>query len=107
MTHRGPDGEGYYLDGPLALGHRRLSIIDLEGGTQPMSNEACPECGRRNGTVWIVFNGEIYNFLELQRVLEGKGHRFKTRSDTEVIIHAYQEYGKECLKYFSELYHHK
>jgi asparagine synthase (glutamine-hydrolysing) len=104
MTHRGPDGEGYYLDGPLALGHRRLSIIDLEGGTQPMSNEACPECGRRNGTVWIVFNGEIYNFLELQRVLEGKGHRFKTRSDTEVIIHAYQEYGKECLKYFRGMF---
>jgi asparagine synthase (glutamine-hydrolysing) len=104
MSHRGPDGEGYYLEGPLALGHRRLSIIDLAGGTQPMSNEACPECGRRNGTVWIVFNGEIYNFLELQRVLEGKGHRFKTRSDTEVIIHAYQEYGKECLKYFRGMF---
>jgi asparagine synthase (glutamine-hydrolysing) len=90
MIHRGPDGEGYYIDGPLALGHRRLSIIDLESGKQPMSNE--------DGTIWITYNGEIYNFPELRKELIDKGHRFKTRSDTETIIHAYEEYGFECLK---------
>jgi asparagine synthase (glutamine-hydrolysing) len=96
MTHRGPDGEGCYIEGPIALGHRRLSIIDLEGGKQPMSNE--------DDTVWITFNGEIYNFPDVQRELEKKGHRFKTRSDTEVIIHAYEEYGKECIKYFRGMF---
>jgi asparagine synthase (glutamine-hydrolysing) len=90
MTHRGPDGEGYFIDGPVGLGHRRLSIIDLESGKQPMSNE--------DGTIWITYNGEIYNFPELRKELIGKGHRFKTRSDTETIIHAYEEYGFQCLK---------
>src|SRR4030042_6073591 len=90
MIHRGPDGEGYYRDGPVALGHRRLSIIDLQGGKQPMSNE--------DGTVWITYNGEVYNFPEIKKELIEKGHRFKTRSDTETIVHAYEEYGVHCLK---------
>jgi asparagine synthase (glutamine-hydrolysing) len=89
MKHRGPDGEGYYIHGEAALGHRRLSIIDLEGGSQPMSNE--------DGTVWITFNGEIYNFPELRDQLIAKGHVFKTRSDTETIIHAYEENGVRCV----------
>jgi asparagine synthase (glutamine-hydrolysing) len=90
MKHRGPDGEGYHLDGPVALGHRRLSIIDIDGGKQPMSNE--------DGRIWITYNGEIYNFPELRRELLEKGHTFKTRSDTETIIHAYEEYGFDCLQ---------
>jgi asparagine synthase (glutamine-hydrolysing) len=90
MTHRGPDGEGYHIRGPVALGHRRLSIIDLTGGKQPMSNE--------DGTVWITFNGEIYNFQELRDDLIAKGHRFATRSDTEAIVHAYEEYGERCVE---------
>jgi asparagine synthase (glutamine-hydrolysing) len=89
LCHRGPDGEGFYHDGPVALGHRRLSIIDLKGGNQPMSNE--------DGTIWITYNGEVYNFQEIRMGLEKKGHRFKTRSDTEVIVHAYEEYGANCL----------
>jgi asparagine synthase (glutamine-hydrolysing) len=89
LTHRGPDDEGCFLDDLVALGHRRLSIIDLEGGRQPMSNES--------GDVWIVFNGEIYNHRDLQRILEGKGHTFRTRSDTEAIVHAYEEWGPACL----------
>ncbi|MGB9629127.1 MAG: asparagine synthetase B, partial [Thermodesulfobacteriota bacterium] len=76
IHHRGPDGEGRYLAGPIAMGHKRLSIIDLAGGHQPMSNE--------NGTVWVIYNGEIYNFRELREHLEKKGHTFTTRSDTEV-----------------------
>ncbi len=90
MTHRGPDGEGAYCDGPVGLAHRRLSIIDLSGGTQPMSNE--------DGSVWITFNGEIYNFPDLKCELEARGHRFKTRSDTEAIVHSYEEYGPDCVK---------
>jgi asparagine synthetase B (glutamine-hydrolysing) len=90
MTHRGPDGEGYYMDGPAGLGHRRLSIIDLESGKQPMSNE--------DDSIWITYNGEIYNFPELRKDLINKGHKFKTRSDTETIIHSYEEYGFQCLK---------
>lgn len=90
MSHRGPDGEGAHCDGPAGLAHRRLSIIDLSGGAQPMSNE--------DGTVWITFNGEIYNFPDLKRDLEAKGHVFRTRSDTEAIVHAYEEYGPDCVK---------
>lgn len=90
MRYRGPDDEGYYIQGNLGLGHCRLSIIDLSSaGHQPMSNE--------DGSVWIVFNGEIYNYLELVPDLKAKGHRFRSRSDTEVIIHAYEEYGDECV----------
>ncbi len=89
MIHRGPDDDGFRLDGPLALGMRRLSIIDLGGGAQPMSNE--------EQTVWVVSNGEIYNFRELRRELEGHGHRFRSKSDTEVIVHAYEEWGVDAL----------
>ena len=90
MVHRGPDAEGFFLDGPVAFGHRRLKIIDLEGGQQPIYNE--------DQTVVVVFNGEIYNFEALRTDLEKKGHTFKTHSDTEVIVHAYEEYGCECPK---------
>jgi asparagine synthase (glutamine-hydrolysing) len=89
MHHRGPDDEGMYLSGNVGLGHRRLSIIDLNRGKQPISNE--------DDTIWIVFNGEIYNYQELRKDLLGRGHRFKTETDTEVIIHAYEEYGEDFL----------
>jgi asparagine synthase (glutamine-hydrolysing) len=89
IVHRGPDDEGYYVSGALGLGFRRLSIIDLEGGHQPMSDQ--------QKSVWVVFNGEIYNFHELRRELEGIGHEFRTRSDTEVIIHGYKQWGFEVL----------
>ena len=90
IRHRGPDDEGFYVAGPIGLGFRRLSIIDLSGGHQPLSNE--------NGTVWIVFNGEIYNYRTLREELVSKGHVFKTKSDTEVIVHLYEEYGAECVQ---------
>lgn len=89
IIHRGPDDEGYYLSGPLGFGFRRLSIIDLGGGHQPMSD--------REESVWVVFNGEIYNFHELRRELEGFGHVFRTNSDTEVIVHGYKQWGDEVL----------
>src|SRR5688572_1097617 len=88
-VHRGPDSQGVFLDGPVGLGHNRLSIIDLSGGAQPMANE--------DETIWIVYNGEIYNYLALREQLISQGHRFKTRSDTEVIIHLYEEYGPSCV----------
>lgn len=90
MVHRGPDGQGLFVDGPVGLGHRRLSIIDLEGGHQPLGNE--------DGTVTVVFNGEIYNFGELRRELEARGHTLATRSDTEVIVHLYEEMGAACVE---------
>src|SRR5215469_14714797 len=90
IVHRGPDDDGYYLGGQIGLGFRRVSIIDLSGGHQPLANE--------DGTVWIVFNGEIYNYQELRALLLAKGHVFKTESDTEVIVHLYEEYGPECVK---------
>jgi asparagine synthase (glutamine-hydrolysing) len=90
IRHRGPDDEGYYVSGPVALGFRRLSIIDLHTGHQPMSNE--------DGSIWIVFNGEIYNYQDLRTFLLEKGHVFKTRTDTEVIVHLYEEFGPECLE---------
>lgn len=90
LTHRGPDEEGYYVDEFAALGHRRLSIIDRSGGQQPM--------GALRGTVQVVFNGEIYNFQELRSELEAKGHQFKTRSDTEVILLGYIEWGDRCVE---------
>jgi asparagine synthase (glutamine-hydrolysing) len=89
MVHRGPDGEGFYYDAHVGLAHRRLSIIDLEGGKQPLSNE--------DGTVWVTFNGEIYNYLELRELLLQKGHKFTTSSDTEVIVHLYEEKGDDFL----------
>jgi asparagine synthase (glutamine-hydrolysing) len=92
IRHRGPDAEGFYSCASLGLAHRRLSIIDLEGGSQPLANE--------DETIWIVFNGEIYNFEELNRRYLSSGHSFKTRSDTETIVHLYEELGEAC---FAEL----
>jgi asparagine synthase (glutamine-hydrolysing) len=89
IVHRGPDDAGAFRDGCVGLGMRRLSIIDLAGGHQPMQNEA--------GTITLVFNGEIYNYADVRRELESRGHRFRTESDTESILHAYQEYGVDCL----------
>ena len=89
LIHRGPDDEGQFIAGPLGFGFRRLSIIDLAGGHQPMSDH--------EESVWVVFNGEIYNFLELRRELQGYGHVFRTNSDTEVIIHGYKQWGDEVL----------
>jgi asparagine synthase (glutamine-hydrolysing) len=90
LTHRGPDDEGYHFSGSLGLGFRRLSIIDLEGGHQPMSD--------KTGMVWVVFNGEIYNFPELRRELIESGYRFRTRSDTEVLVHGYLEWGQDLFE---------
>lgn len=96
ISYRGPDDEGYFIDKNLALGMRRLSIIDLDTGRQPIHNE--------DESIWVVFNGEIYNFLELKGELEKKGHRFYTNSDTEAIVHAYEEYGTECLNKFNGMF---
>ena len=90
QIHRGPDGAGTYLDNDVALGHRRLSIIDLEKGGQPISNE--------DGSVIAVFNGEIYNYRKLREELLGRGHKFRSESDTEVIVHLYEELGGECVQ---------
>lgn len=90
MVHRGPDGDGVFIDGSVGLGHRRLKIIDLNTGDQPMSSA--------DGQVTIAFNGEIYNFQELRKELEDKGHRFRTKSDTEVIIYAYVQWGKDFVR---------
>lgn len=90
IAHRGPDDDGFYVNGQIGLGFRRLSIIDLAGGHQPLCNE--------DGSMWIVFNGEIYNYLELRALLVTKGHVFKTQSDTEVIVHLFEEYGPGCVE---------
>jgi asparagine synthase (glutamine-hydrolysing) len=96
ITHRGPDEQGTAVEGRAALGMRRLSIIDIKSGQQPIYNET--------GTKLIVFNGEIYNFRELKKTLEQRGHRFKTNSDTETILHAYEEYGADCLKHLRGMF---
>ncbi len=93
LRHRGPDETGLHVEGPAALGHVRLSIIDPGSGQQPMANE--------DASIWITFNGEIFNYLELRNILEGRGHRFRTRSDTEVLVHMYEEYGQEMLEYLN------
>src|SRR6185503_7957206 len=90
MTHRGPDEEGVYVAGHVGLGMRRLSIIDLANGQQPVSNE--------DGTIWVVFNGEIYNYRELRRQLESRGHVFRTSSDTETIVHLYEDFGLQFVE---------
>src|SRR6266480_1844601 len=96
IAHRGPDDEGYFISGPVGLGFRRLSIIDLAGGHQPMSDG--------EETVWVIFNGEIYNYRELRAELQGKGHQFRTNSDTEVIIHGYKEWGTEVFNHLNGMF---
>jgi asparagine synthase (glutamine-hydrolysing) len=96
IAHRGPDGQGFYVRGQVGLGHRRLAIIDLSTGDQPMTNE--------DESVWIVFNGEVYNFQELREKLLAKGHTFKSRSDTEVIVHAYEELGPDCVTHLRGMF---
>jgi asparagine synthase (glutamine-hydrolysing) len=96
MAERGPDAEGFHSMPRLGLGHRRLNIIDLEAGEQPVFNE--------DGSVLVVFNGEIFNYREIRETLEGRGHRFRTRTDTEVIVHAWEEYGTRCLDHFRGMF---
>src|SRR3984893_9966487 len=90
LVHRGPDDKGSYVAGNVGLAMRRLSIIDLQTGKQPVTNE--------NRTLWLVYNGEIYNHGELRTQLEAKGHRFRSKSDTETIVHLYEEDGQECVR---------
>jgi len=96
MAHRGPEAEGFFVHNQVALGHRRLRIIDLEGGKQPLFNE--------DHSVVVVYNGEIFNFREVQAELEAKGHQFRTHCDTEVIVHAYEEYGEQCPSKFRGMF---
>ena len=90
LAHRGPDGDGLHVSGPVALGHRRLSIIDVSGGAQPMCNE--------DGTVWVTYNGELYNEPEIRRELKAKGHVYRNESDTESLVHLYEEEGIDFVK---------
>jgi asparagine synthase (glutamine-hydrolysing) len=96
QAHRGPDGEGYHFEPGVGLGHRRLAIIDLEGGAQPMFNE--------DDSVAVTFNGEIYNFMEVCDLLRARGHVFRTRCDTEVIVHAWEEWGEACVERFNGMF---
>ena len=96
IVHRGPNDQGVFVDGPVAIGMRRLSIIALSTGHQPISNET--------GTIWIVFNGEIYNYQDLAKDLSRRGHTFKTTSDTEVIVHLYEEYGEACVDHLRGMF---
>ena len=96
LHHRGPDGDGFHLAPGVGLGHRRLSIIDLEGGKQPLYNE--------DHSVVVTFNGEIFNFMEVEAELVRRGHAFRTRSDTEVIVHAWEEWGVDCLRHFNGMF---
>ncbi len=89
LIHRGPDGEGFLEEPGIGLGMRRLSIIDVSGGQQPIPNE--------DKTIWIILNGEIYNYRALQEKITRLGHRLRTNSDTEVILHLYEEYGDDCV----------
>ena len=96
IYHRGPDDEGFYINKNIGLGFRRLSIIDVKSGHQPLSNE--------DGSIWIVFNGEIYNYKELQVELIKQGHVFRTNCDTETIVHLYEQHGTDCLKYLRGMF---
>jgi asparagine synthase (glutamine-hydrolysing) len=96
VVHRGPDDSGIFVDGEVGLGMRRLSIIDVEGGHQPLQNET--------GDITVVFNGEIYNYKTLRRDLQQKGHQFRTKTDTETIVHAYEEYGVDCVQRFNGIF---
>ena len=92
LKHRGPDEKGYYIDKYMSMAQSRLSIIDISGGKQPISNE--------DDSIRVIFNGEIFNYIEIREILIKNGHTFKTKSDTEVIVHAYEEYGLDFVKYF-------
>jgi asparagine synthase (glutamine-hydrolysing) len=96
ITHRGPDDQGFYTDGAVGIGMRRLSIVDVAGGHQPISNE--------DGTLWIVFNGEIYNHLALREQLIARGHRYSSHSDTETLIHLFEEYGADCVEHLRGMF---
>jgi asparagine synthase (glutamine-hydrolysing) len=96
LVHRGPDDAGIFFDANAVLGHRRLSIVDLEGGAQPIGNE--------DGSIWVVYNGEIYNHVDLRAELEALGHTYRTRSDTETIVHAYETWGEECVTHFRGMF---
>src|SRR5574338_1282068 len=96
IAHRGPDDAGLFVDDVAALAHRRLSIVDLAAGHQPLANE--------NDSIWIVFNGEIYNHADVRKELEGAGHRYKTRSDTETIVHAYEQWGDSCVEHLRGMF---
>src|SRR5579884_1380137 len=96
MAHRGPDDDGFYVHGPVGLGMRRLSIVDLATGHQPISNE--------DETIWIVFNGEIYNHAELRQQMRARGHQYRTQSDTETIVHLYEEYGRDCVSHLRGMF---
>jgi len=96
IAHRGPDDDGFFVDGNVGLAARRLSIIDIRTGHQPISNE--------DGSIWIVFNGEIYNHAQLRTSLETRGHRYKTKSDTETIVHLYEEYGRNCVHHLRGMF---
>ena len=96
QSHRGPDDFGTYLEGPVGLGHRRLSIIDLASGQQPLFNE--------DHSVVVVYNGEIYNYRELIEELSARGHVFRTRCDTEVVVHAWEEWGEACVERFRGMF---
>src|SRR5213593_3417418 len=94
--HRGPDDDGVHCHGPLAFGMRRLSIIDVAGGHQPLTNE--------DGTLWLVANGEIYNYRQLRQELEARGHHFKTGSDCETILHLYEEHGDDLVRHLNGMF---
>src|SRR4029077_10749965 len=96
IVHRGPDDEGFFVEENVGLAMRRLSIIDVKSGHQPLANE--------NRDVWIVFNGEIYNHAELRENLEARGHQYRTRSDTETIVHLYEEYGSDCVQHLRGMF---
>ena len=96
LRHRGPDGQGLLIDGPVGLAHRRLAIVDVASGHQPMANE--------DGSIWIVFNGEIYNHAAMRPGLEARGHRYRTRSDTETILHLYEEEGERCVEHLQGMF---
>jgi len=96
LAHRGPDDEGIYIADGIGLGHRRLSVIDLVSGHQPLGN--------KEKTIWITYNGEIYNYVELRKRLIGLGHQFVTESDTEVIVHTYEQFGEEFPKYLNGMF---
>src|SRR5581483_11762321 len=96
MAHRGPDDDGFYVQGQVGLGMRRLSIVDLSTGHQPITNE--------DETCFIVFNGEIYNHATLRKDLQARGHRYRTQSDTETIVHLYEEYGRDCVRHLRGMF---